>query len=188
MNDPILSALEPGERVEWRGVPARGLRLTSDDVFVIPFSLFWCGVVFTGAHGLLQKGDDLISLLFFAPFMAVGVFLLVLRFPIDAWIRRGMSYAVTNRRILVTRRYPSALFSLPLERLDQIKFKPYRDGSGSIEFGGPRDSSSKSTDVKQVMPSLQNPPTFIGVADARRVLSLIERARLAREAERAPAR
>ena len=44
IDDTVFSAkLVPGEHIVWSGQPARGLLLTSRDVFLVPFSVLWCG-------------------------------------------------------------------------------------------------------------------------------------------------
>jgi hypothetical protein len=39
----IESELEPKERLLWSGRPKQGIVLRGSDVFMIPFSLLWCG-------------------------------------------------------------------------------------------------------------------------------------------------
>jgi len=45
MPDEVSQALERGERLLWVGATQRGFKLRSADIFLIPFSLFWAGLL-----------------------------------------------------------------------------------------------------------------------------------------------
>ena len=177
MNDPILAALEPGERVEWRGVPAQGFWLEGQDIFLIPFGAFWLAAV--GAFLAFSGDNEAHVRLMLIMMMAMGTFIFFGRFPLDAYLRSGTVYALTNRRVLVARRFPGALVSLPLERIGQIELQLRSKDRGTLDFAGPQSFFARAQDWSIWLPSLRKGPCFVGIADARRVLALIERLRRA---------
>jgi hypothetical protein len=75
-------------------------------------------------------------LLVAAIFLCFGLYMLGGRFLVDAWIRRNLRYAVTNRRILIARPAPFSRFTaLSLEQLPEIDLKERANGRGTIRFG-----------------------------------------------------
>jgi len=83
---------------------------TAQDIYAIPFSLLWCGIVIVGMIGASRTaGFD--SLLVLALFLCFGLYMLGGRFLVDAWIRRDLRYAVTNKRILIARPAPFSRFT-----------------------------------------------------------------------------
>ncbi len=55
--DLISGRLLGGERVAWSGRPVQGILFTARDIFLIPFSLIWCGfAVFWEASVLAMSG------------------------------------------------------------------------------------------------------------------------------------
>ena len=71
-----------GERILWSGRPAGGLLLTERDVFLIPFSVFWCAFIAFWMTGALRGGVAFAA--FGLPFVALGLFFAVGRFLADA--------------------------------------------------------------------------------------------------------
>ena len=94
-DDLFTSRLLSGERILWSGNPGRGLLLTEKDTFAIPFSLLWCGFVIFWMIGA-SRTAGFGPLLFDAILICFGLYNLVGRFLVDAWIRRDLRYAVTN--------------------------------------------------------------------------------------------
>jgi hypothetical protein len=93
-----------GERIIWSGAPAGGLLLTSRDWFMVPFSLFWGGIVmFAAMSALMQPNTPAFTIVWLLPFGLVGIYVIAGRFLLDAWVRAATSYAVTNKRILIVR-------------------------------------------------------------------------------------
>lgn len=109
VNDPSdwNAFLMPGETVLWTGQPPQGLRLTSSDFFLIPFSLAWSGIATPAGGAIMLKGitqpglGSLVMIPFGGLFFFVGIHLLLGRFFVDRWIRRRTSYAITNRRAFI---------------------------------------------------------------------------------------
>jgi hypothetical protein len=64
------------------------------------------------------------------------LYLIAGRFVVDAWLRSKTSYAVTNRRALITRSAPFGRFvSLNLNRLPDMELKDDATGRGTVRFG-----------------------------------------------------
>ena len=129
--------LEPGERVLWSGRPAPGLTLRPADGFLIPFSLAWCGfAIFWEVSVLRIPNAPFFFPLFGAAFVAAGLYIVFGRFFVDARLRSGMVYAVTDRRVVIIsglmRRQVRSLF---LEGLAEVNLSVRRDGKGTLAFG-----------------------------------------------------
>jgi hypothetical protein len=174
--------LRPGEAVLWSGRPTQGLRLTRRDWILVPFSLFFVAVSVTW-EALVMRDTQALSLkilylLFGAAFVLIGLYLLVGRFAVDAWARHGTAYALTNRRILISRSWPfAALIAVSIDRLPAAHLTEGRDGRGTIRFGPPV-TLEESTDLYEWTPALDTTPQFIGIENARAVLAEVERASL----------
>jgi hypothetical protein len=128
------------EKIVWSGQPAPGLRLSSGDLFLIPFSLLWGGFALFWEAGVLGIFDGHFDFgpaaLFGIPFVVVGQYIIWGRFLYKSYRNRHTFYGVTNRRVLIlvttrTRR----LQSLFLNQLPTINKTVRADGSGSLTFG-----------------------------------------------------
>jgi len=166
-----------GERILWSGRPQQGLILTSRDWFLIPFSLLWGGfTVFWELSVLSQPRAPAFFPLFGGAFVLLGIYLVFGRFLIDAWIRRGIRYALTNRRILIVRSgLRSNVVSVNLDRLSSTRLSEGSGGRGTIQFGDPVPIWSQRN-MGAWMPSLDPTPQFIGIEDVRDVFDTIQRA------------
>jgi hypothetical protein len=96
LSDRLLT----GERILWSGRPAQGLLFTGRDTVLIPF-MFGAFAVFWESMVLTQQNAPGFFMLWGVPFVLIGLYLIVGRFLLDAWIRAGTDYAVTNKRILI---------------------------------------------------------------------------------------
>lgn len=142
-SDTVSAYLDPGERLLWSGQPRGGLRFRAQDLFLIPFSLVWGGfAVFWEVIALTAVAHhapfpvSLIFPLFGLPFVAVGLYMIVGRFFVDARTRARTFYGVTNERLLIL----SGLFSrqvksLQIRTLPDVSLSERGDGSGTITFG-----------------------------------------------------
>jgi hypothetical protein len=138
----ILPLLDPGERLLWSGQPRGGIRFRRQDVYLVPFSLFWGGFAIFWEIGVLtatsKASNPLATIfpLFGVPFVIVGLYLIFGRFYVDARNRARTTYGITSERIIIV----SGLFSpqvksLQLRTLSDISLTESRDGSGTISFG-----------------------------------------------------
>ena len=138
--DRFRPYLFSGERLLWSGQPKQGLVLLGRDALLIPFSLMWGGfaIFWNASVWALPIAGGPTSLLFRLwglPFLVVGLYLIFGRFIHDAHIRKTVSYAVTNQRVLVLRgsRSPK-ITSLDIDRLPRLELSEHRGGAGTIAF------------------------------------------------------
>lgn len=177
--------LDPGERLLWAGQPRQGFSLRGHDVFMIPFSLIWGGMVIfmvtIGTVGAVQQSGPggLIFLLFGSPFLAIGLYLIFGRFYFDARSRARTFYGVTNERIIIS----SGLFSrnvksLLLRTLSDVTLTEKADGRGTISFGQGHFMMAWFP-VGWPGAGRYTPPSFDMVADAKRIFDIIRQAQRA---------
>jgi hypothetical protein len=165
-----------GERILWSGRPAQGLLFTGRDVFLIPFSLMWGGfAVFWESTVLTTQKTPGFFGLWGIPFVLIGLYLIAGRFLLDAWVRGGMVYAVTNKRILISRSGPFSKFTaLSLDRLPDASLSESSGGRGTIRFGQPAQMWGGRNGMSSWTPSLDPTPQFIGIENVRSVFDQIQ--------------
>jgi hypothetical protein len=182
LENSLRSYLRPGEVVRWTGRPARGFRLSSRDGFLIPFSIAWCGfavfwtVMATIGTFASGSGSMLAFPLFGIPFMLVGLYMVVGRFMVDAWVRDRTVYAVTDRRALILRRILSEHL-IAADLGGEVRITRASGGRGTIEFGpaSPWAFGRFGGSWAMWTPALSSAPTFIGVDDVMQVYALVNR-------------
>lgn len=172
---PFSGRLLPGEQLVWSGSPAAGVIFTSRDAFLIPFSALWLGFVVFWIVGVLASGGGAFAL-FGVIFLVAGVFLTIGRFALDAWLRGGTSYGLTDRRILILRKRPFVDFtSIELDRLPQVRISERANGTGTIRFGQPASLFGPGAGLSMWTPSLDPVPQFLAIPEARKVFDLVQR-------------
>lgn len=168
--------LLPRERILWSGAPAQGLLFTNRDFFLIPFSLLWCGFTIFWTYTAVRRGAPFFFYVWGAMFVCIGLFLVFGRFAFDAWLRRRISYAVTDKRILIMRTAPSSSFtSIDLDRLSDVQLTGERSGRGNLRFGA-ATSVFGNPRMGSWSPSLDPVPQFLGIQDPSKVFDLIMKA------------
>ena len=140
--DVITQYLDPGEKLLWAGRPRGGVRLRAQDVFLIPFSLFWGGFAIFWEYSVSTmtahaRGPvPVIFPLFGVPFVCVGLYLIFGRFFVDAKGRERTYYGVTNERAIIIRGlFSRQTKSLQLRAVADVSLSQRTDGSGTITFG-----------------------------------------------------
>jgi hypothetical protein len=146
------ACLDPDERILWQGAPDQRLfLLRRADFILIPFGLFW------GAGGVLWNigaamADAPFSFhLSSLPMLAIGFYLLIGRFMLDAYIRRCTFYALsTKRAFIATQVWGRKLRDITITpRLDTCV--EHRRRLGTIIFVDPpkprRGSTLRRTDL-----------------------------------------
>ncbi len=173
--NPFAGRLLSGERVVWSGKPYRGVMFTSADALLIPFHILWLAfaIFWTAMMSLTPQPW---FALFGSIFVCIGLFGLLGRFWLDAQIRRGINYAVTNKRVLISRPRPFSDFTaLALDRLADVRLSVGKNGRGTIRFGQATSLSFRYYGVASWAPALDSTPQFIAVDGVERVFDLVQR-------------
>jgi hypothetical protein len=128
----IAPELWPQEVLLWAGRPKQGLVFTVADAFLIPFflvatapMLMWVGPVFISVEywPLPLMG---------APFLVLGLYAALGRFPLDAWLRSRAYYGVTTERvILISGLFWRQVTSLDLASLPDPTLRDRRGGAAT---------------------------------------------------------
>lgn len=168
--------LLPAERLLWAGRPARGIRLSAADAFLVPFSLLWGGFAIFWNFMVWAMDAPFFFRLFGLPFLVVGLYLIFGRFLHDAWIRGRTLSAVTNQRVLILR--GGQLTGRDIGRLTTLEIEQRRGGRGTIRFEPTRWGSGRFADSGRVPMTTRN-GAFEAIEQPRMVYDLIRR-----EAER----
>jgi len=184
MDRAFEGRLLPGEKVLWEGRPKPGLLFTGRDLFLVPFSVMWCGfAVFwtigasSALGGLPSQAPAPFSFfpLFGLIFVCVGLYFVGGRFLVDAWLRDRTRYALTDQRALIVRAPPfGAVTALSLDRLSDMQLKEGVGGAGTIRLG-PATPFFGRAGFSVWSPALDPTPQFLAIPDARRVFDLVQR-------------
>jgi hypothetical protein len=135
-DEQVLATELGGERLLWAGHPRRGLRLSAMDIFAIPFTFVWCAFAIFWERSVLASNASPFFVLWGAPFVAMGVYMVVGRFFVDAVRRRKTTYGLTsNRIIIVSGSMSRQVKSIELPSLGEISMSERGDGSGTIRLG-----------------------------------------------------
>lgn len=164
----LMARLEPGETLIWASEPSRGARLAGcfTALVAIPFigfGLFWEALTLLPLLTGSATGNafEWFGALFGLPFLAVGVLAL--------WSPRIMArraartvYAFTDRRMIrMLHGEEEALSEVPTDRIADVSFHEYSDGSGTLTV-----NTNASTDPEgEVAATYQ----IAGVKDVKRI-------------------
>ena len=143
--------LIPGENILWKGKPEKGGIFTKQDVFMIPFSIFWCGFAFVWFFAALEAG---IFALFGVPFVLIGLYLVAGRFFVTAYLRKNTAYVITNKKII--RKKGKRVDMMDIANLPPMHIEMYNDGRGTISFGASVYTYNRGRQYEGPMFSLEN--------------------------------
>ncbi|HEY8696591.1 MAG TPA: hypothetical protein VIM02_03150 [Rhizomicrobium sp.] len=168
--------LDPGERVLWTGFPQRGLMFRPQDIFVVPFSIAWCGFAVFWEVSVASTKAPPFFLLWGGGFVAVGLYFVFGRFAVDAISRARTIYAVTNRRVLILSGLTTRkLQSLALGGLTELELQERSNRRGTITFGRPTVGAG-NWGRSWPGSSRNAAPAFEGIENAQQVYDMIRRA------------
>jgi hypothetical protein len=152
----------------------------STDIIMLPFGfLYLCSMLYFEAIslGVIGRAPSVILSLWGLPFVAAGLYWAIGRFPLDALVRGGTLYALTNRRAIILRNWPSLRFrSIPLSRATEISADQGLHDTGTIYFG-PRVTMNN---LPRRRSWCDDDPEFkfqhiTGLDEARRVVTGVQR-------------
>lgn len=172
----IQGQLASGERLLWHGRPEQGILFRPADAFMIPFSLLWGGFVLFWEYSAISMEAPLFFVLWGIPFVAVGLYMIVGRFLVDAKQRATTFYGVTSQRVIIVSGISSRkVKSLNLRTLSDLSLDERARGNGSISFGASHPFAQWTGGMPWPgMPSLS--PAFERVEGARSVFEIIRKA------------
>jgi len=117
------------EELLWSGKSVVSRLFTVQDLFLIPFSLFWCAFVFSFWTVGFPN-------LFLLPHTLAGIYMLVGRFVVKYWHKQHTYYAVTNQRLLIlSTSFGHHVQSYDVSKLPALKKSIGMSDVGSIVFG-----------------------------------------------------
>ena len=104
---------------------------------MIPFSLLWCGFAIFWESSVLNAEKAPTFFAFWGlPFVAMGIYMVIGRFFVEARQRASTFYAVTEERVLIVSGLLSrTVKSLNLRTLSDISLSEKGSGEGTITFG-----------------------------------------------------
>ena len=94
------ASLRPGEQLLWCGRPDPRLWFTAADLYLIPFSVMWCGFAIFWELGASRGGGPFFTL-WGVPFIAIGLYMVVGRFFYKHYRKKQTVYGITTQRALV---------------------------------------------------------------------------------------
>ncbi|CAN7266100.1 PH domain-containing protein [Rhizobium sp. LjRoot254] len=169
--------LLPGEKLLWTGKPGTGLLLTKMDLMLIPFSLFWGGFAIFWEYQVLTKTQGKAPFFFVLwgiPFILIGVYMIVGRFFVDAYLRSKIFYAITDGRLLILREGVfGGVQAFQLSQLPAANFSGSPAGSGTLDF---TDGSSFNRNFGAWTPALAKGARLLKIENAWAVFTLLQQA------------
>jgi hypothetical protein len=173
--------LLPGETIEWTGRPKQGVAFSGSDVFFVPFSLFWLGMVIWMFWGFgkptLRSSEAFPFSAVQILFLTVGTYAFLGRFIIDALHRKRLDYAITDQRVLIVSRFPLfRVTSLARKPELPITMAQHRNGSGTLSFGGTKSWASSFNGFDGWHACLGQGPQFFCIADVIEVFRILQTA------------
>jgi hypothetical protein len=128
--------LDLNERLNWTGQPRKGVVFRKADIFLIPFSILWCGFAIFWFTTALTAGAPFFFAMFGIPFVIIGLIFVFGRFIIDAKQREKTFYGITDNRIIIkTGVFRTTIKSINIKTISDIEYEEKEDGSGTINIG-----------------------------------------------------
>ena len=165
--------LNNDERLVWTGTPKTGIIFKKADIFLIPFSVFWCG--FAIFWVIMASNTSGMFGLFGIPFVLIGLLLVFGRFIIDKKQREKTFYGITDTRIIIR----SGIFSkktdsINIRTLTNLEFSEKADGSGTIRLGpkDPRDPFGMMSGMSW-WPGVKTTPALSDIQNVREAYNII---------------
>jgi hypothetical protein len=161
--------LESDERLVWSGKPKSGIIFRPFDVFLIPFSLLWCGFAIFWFVTAAQA--SFFFALFGIPFVIIGLLMVFGRFIIDSRQRKNTIYGLTSKRLIIrTGVFSANVRSIDISSMSNLEMVEKQDGSGTISWGITQPFSSAYSGMNW-WPGVKMPPSIEMIPDVRMVFN-----------------
>ena len=166
--DELRPHLDRGEKLLWAGRPAQGIVFMAMDLYLVPFSIVWLGIVLQ-IFGQAKQTDPMSGLMGVL-FVGVGLYMLLGRYIVDWFHRSRMIYGLTDRRaIIMSGMATRSMQSIDFSSLNGLKLEERGDGSGTISFGEQPPYWYR----QQFHASLGSGTQFFRVADVKKVYGIV---------------
>jgi len=177
----VQPELRPGEHLLWSGGPDESVTFGRNDLFLVPFSLLWCGFAIFWEVSALRDGASWFFVAFGGVFVAIGLFFVVGRFLLKRARKAKTGYAVTDQRSFLV--VGSTVHQAPAKQQNQeVSWSRARTHvsvdwtdsiTGNTPFGA-RQRGLTNTGLDGVMAPL--PMTFVDVRDGEALLRALDEA------------
>lgn len=176
--DWLNGELLPDEVVLWRGKPNDKILFTSQDMFLIPFSLVWFGFAVFWEITALSSGAPGFFPLFGIPFVCFGIYFAFGRFIHQKFILKNTRYVLTNSRAIFYNKGKITCFDYKRESSTSLKLN--KDGSGTISFGYDKADiySRRGGSVYYSMSTNAYANKFVNIPDAHNVHQIINQQKM----------
>ena len=173
LSNEFQEHLGANEKLIWTGQPKKGIIFRTADLFLIPFSLLWCGFAIFWVTSVLNSGAPFFFAMFGIPFIIMGLIFVFGRFIIDAKQRAKTFYGLTEDRIIIKSGFfKKSIKSLNISTLSEIEYVEKSDGSGTINFG-PKNPMMMRGNGMNWWPGIEASPSLDLIEDARNVYNEI---------------
>jgi hypothetical protein len=165
----IRPYLDLGEHVLWSGRPRQGIVFRDGDALLIPFGIFFgtAGISAIGKGGTADHKPILGAMA-----AAIGLYLVLVRFFLDAYHRSKLVYAITDRRaIMFDHSRRTSVTWVELKSLQNPQLIEYDKGHGTIHFG-PIPAQHKL----RMHAAMGEHPMFFQIENARKVYEILRKA------------
>ena len=171
LQSELREHLSKDETLLWTGKPRIGIVFRVADIFMIPFSILWCGFAIFWVIGASQAGG--IFALFGIPFVVVGLIFVFGRFIIDSKQRNCTTYGLTNNRVLIKSGvFSKNVKSLNIKTLSDVELTEKGDGTGTISIG-PKNPFMFLGNGMNWWPGMKMNPQLEMIQNARKVYNQI---------------
>jgi len=133
---PIQNILQPNETIYWIGQPNPTKFFSKQDIFLIPFTIFWSAITYAFVFGMLTTmvfPMNLVVLLL--PHFWVALILFPGRFIYSYYSRHHTTYAVTDKHLIVYQGlFSDNYHTFDIHHLPELGIHAKKNHSGTIMF------------------------------------------------------
>jgi hypothetical protein len=129
----LQAELAPEERLLWASRPKKGVAPRGRDVLVAVFGI----LLLVFALFFEWRAWRVQSPVFFVAglvFVLLGLYLVGGRFFLEARVRAGTRYGITNRRVLIRDGTRGRVRAIALDEIDRVEITERRDLSGTLRL------------------------------------------------------
>jgi hypothetical protein len=163
--------LESEEKIIWMDQPRQGLFFTTQDFFLLPFSMFGCGLAY-----FLIITPSIIDVpqtitIFGWIVMALSLYFFLFRFVVDSNYRSKIYYCLTDEKVIIKIGSKSKIINfkiIPLFKLDANV-----DGTGSLWFVEQSTIQLLLGNSLNGLPFYKHPEAILFITDVKRIYSKI---------------